>query len=197
MYVDFESIMTLNSCNTERKSDEGNYKCPFCGHGSFKVYPNARAYCHTKGCNWKGDAIQFHADFNKITNAEAFKLLNENIKKWNIKLKVLTYDEAMDDVAEKLQFMAMARMYFAFYKDSYFTQTDLQKASGLSKSHFSKAIRGKIDQVSVKNFNLVHAILSRALNFDQMKKEMFDQDYQKKLIKEEGFLEQIKKFMKG
>ena len=194
MYIDFESILSLNGCDTLK--EYGNNKCPFCNHFSFKIYTNARAYCHTNTCNWRGDAIQFHADFNKISNSESFKLLSDRVKDGTIKIKVLTYDEAIDDVAEKLKFMAMARIYFAFYKDSYLTQTELQKASGLSKSHFSKAIRGKIDQVSATSFNLVYAILSRALSFDQMKKEMFDIEYKKKFIKEEGLLEHINKFMK-
>lgn len=193
MYIDFESIMSLNRCDTEVKY--GNHKCPFCNHFSFKIYPNARAYCHTSTCNWSGDAIQFHADINHITNGQAFKILTKELKNKTIRIKHLTHEEALDDVAEKLQFMALARVYFAFYKDKVHFQSDFRKAIGISKSHFSKIINGDIDNVSSWMFNSVYFFLVRKLPLERLKKDLYDSSYHKSLIKTKGQLDAVKKFM--
>lgn len=103
-------------------------------------------------------------------------------------MKNLTFDEAFDDVAEKLQFMATARAYFAFYRNERVAKAEFQKATGLSKSHFSKIINGDIDKVSAWIFNSVYFYLRRYLNFDQLRLDMNSLDFQKTIVKESNML---------
>lgn len=193
MLINFEDVMSLNNCALDQKS--GNYRCPFCEHMSFRVYPDAKAKCHSSDCGWSGNGIKFHADKNKLSYDEAVKALGIEYKKGTIKLQKLTFEQAKDDVAYKLMFFSWVRMYFKFHKGNRLNQKHYAKLSGLNESTFTKALDGRIDLLSVETINLVYAVLSSGIDIEQFKKDVFDKEFQKRKIDENGWNNVVKKFM--
>lgn len=181
MIIDFESVMVLNGCEIKKKS--GNYKCPFCGHYSFKVYTDGKAYCHTDSCNWSGNAITFHAKMNKISNKKAYNILVNELNVGNIQILKRSYAEALDDVAEKLVFMAKARMYFEFYRGIFDLKSEFADKNGFNRCTLTNALNGYVERQSPELFNKVYYVLKSKLNMEQFEKDFNDIEYQKKLIK--------------
>lgn len=169
--IEFTDVLCLVNADIQEKC--GNLKCPFCGVQSFKIYRgmNETAKCHNKKCGWNGNALQFYAKYKDITYKDAFKELAESLRLGEIKFspKIQTYDEALDEFAEDLNFLAWCRMYFAFYRRNITQKTFYEKA-GLSQSAFNKILNGNIgDKITWRR---TLSILRNDVPINQLKKDM-------------------------
>jgi hypothetical protein len=130
----------------------GNLVCPFCNKRAFTPYDNGQAHCHA--CSWHGNAIMLWAEAKRIGRKEAFAELAELYHLKRIKVKKRTRIEALKSLASDLDFLAWARIYFAFYKSERTSAARLQEESGYSRSHFTKVMNGQFDMVSRKAWDL-------------------------------------------
>ena len=111
--VDFTSVMIHLGLNMKRTS--GNYRCPFCQKKSFTVYPDQKGYCHSPTCHWSGDALQLFSDVEKVSRTDAAEALGVVLRENYIQFKEQTCDEAKQELAKDLEFLAWVRMYEGFY----------------------------------------------------------------------------------
>lgn len=168
--VSFEDVLILAGCDIMAKS--GNIKCPFCQKMSFKIYPDQRAKCHNKSCNWYGDSAQFYSDYKEISRLEAIRELSSklDLKKSIIQTKEQTYNEAKKSLSEDYKFLSWCRIYFAFYGDKVVNQKVYADKCGLSKSEFSRIINGIMG--SATTWRKVLNILRQEINIDRLKRDI-------------------------
>jgi len=140
------------------KRTSGNYQCPFCQKKSFTVYPDEKGYCHSPTCKWSGDALQLFSDVEKVSRTEAAKELGIALEQNYIQLKEQTHDEARQELAKDLEFLAWVRMYEGFYpSERRFDRKVFEEKSGLTKGTLSKIINGQM--VNALTWRKVLAVL--------------------------------------
>lgn len=64
-----------------------------------------------------------------------------------IQTTILSCQETKEKLTEDLHFLALVRMYFAFYKNSRMNQSYYQQLMGLNKTQFSHVINGEVERV--------------------------------------------------
>jgi Cft2 family RNA processing exonuclease len=172
----------------------GNLVCPFCNKRAFTPYDNGQAHCHA--CSWHGNAIMLWAEAKRIGRKEAFAELAELYHLKRIKVKKRTRIEALKSLASDLDFLAWARIYFAFYKSERTSAARLQEESGYSRSHFTKVMNGQFDMVSRKAWDAIVLLLRQSIKPDELRKDMgMKSGYWIERIKQDEILrERVSKF---
>jgi hypothetical protein len=167
--IDFKDLFV--ELGLDPTDHSGNLTCPFCGKKSFTPYrDNGVARCHA--CDWSGNAINLYAKVKGVDTKETYADLLALYNAKAIKLKPKTRKEAVEQLASDLDFLAWARLHFAFYKSERMGAAHYQKKSGYSRSHFTKVMNGQFDKVSRKAWNEIVLLLRQAINVGQLKKDM-------------------------
>lgn len=192
LQLKFESVMDL--LNLDMRQKYGNYTCPFCDEESFTVYPDQKAYCHTKSCQWSGNALQLFCDIEKVSIHDAYKSLSIALDKKFIQPVEQTYGEAKASLAKDLEFLAWVRMYLAFYDRPAITgRAMLQKKAGLSKGEFSKVINGRVGNGLTWRKTL--AVLRSEIHMDKFKKDLkLEEKFFERLLEDEKQGRVIRKY---
>ena len=171
----------------------GNLVCPFCGKHAFREYrDNGVARCHA--CNWAGNAINL---VDQVEGVDEVKILATRMHLSDIESGIRrSWNEAFRKLAADLAFLAQVRAYFAFYKSDRMSAPYYQQQSGYSRSHFAKVLNGNLDKVSAKSWKEIVAFLRKAINVDQLRKDMMmGSQYWKEIIKDKALLrESVDKF---
>jgi hypothetical protein len=189
--IDFESIFQKLGLPTRKRYEL--YKCPFCGHMSFKVYDDARAYCHTETCKWSGSATNLYAEVKGMEQKDALLELTGLYKAGKIIKRKRTPAEARTALAKDLKFLAHCRMHFAFYGDKRENQTALQRQSDISKGQFSKVLNWRPGDPSAESWDKVVVFLRSKINLKQLWKDLDDDAYFLRIV-DEDLKEYIEKF---
>jgi hypothetical protein len=190
--INYQDLFVELSLDPIAKS--GNLVCPFCNKRAFTPYDNGQAHCHA--CSWHGNAIMLWAEAKRIGRKEAFAELAELYKLNRIKAKKRTRSEALKSLASDLDFLAWARIYFAFYKSERTSAARLQEESGYSRSHFTKVMNGQFDMVSRKAWDAIVLLLRQSIKPDELRKDMgMKSGYWIERIKQDEILrERVSKF---
>ncbi|WP_272700881.1 hypothetical protein [Desulfovibrio sp. Fe33] len=190
--INYQDLFVELSLDPIAKS--GNLVCPFCGERAFTPYDNGQVHCHA--CSWHGNAIMLWAKVKGIDNKTAYAELAELYKLNRIKAKKRTRSEALKSLANDLDFLAWARLYFAFYKSDRISPARLQEASGYSRSHFTKVMNGQFDKVSRKAWDEIVLLLKQSINPDELRKDMgMKSGYWKERIQQDAVLKEcVSKF---
>ena len=140
--VDFLSVL-IDLGLAKRKRPTGNYDCPFCGRTSLKIYPDKKGHCHA--CEWDGDAIKLYQDSQNVSRHQACQDLGVAWATDRIKFTPQTYEEAKEELARDLEFLAWLRMYLAFYdRPDRIDRKMLADKAGISEGELSKTINGRV-----------------------------------------------------
>jgi len=191
--IDYQDLFA--ELDLDATTHGGNHVCPFCGKESFTPYrDNGVARCHS--CGWAGNAISLVAQIKGVDNDKAFATLVEMYNLERIALKSKTRKEAVDQLANELEFLAWVRLHFAFYKSERLGPSHYQRKSGYSRSHFTKVLNGQFDKVSRKAWSEIVLMLRQSINVGQLKKDMeMRSAYWKERIGSDGLLkESVSKF---
>lgn len=166
--VDFESVLCFLGVNITKKN--GNIRCPFCGKNSFRIYDDTqKGYCHNKSCRFNGNALDFCMKYENCSKDEAYQKLINMLRK-NEKSILQTYNDAFNELASDLNFLAWVRMYAAFYGNSRFNQKEFCKKLDITTSTFNKILNGNLGNGLTwrKTLN----VLKNEINIDKFKNDL-------------------------